>query len=110
MSFANIFHIYLPKGVACLDISSADSGKGRSKLSSNKILHGFHLVEGKSGHEMEDYLVAQYRYECDHELGLFAIFDGHMGDRVPSYLKANLFDNIIKEVFFSTSSSTTFAS
>ncbi|XP_042391397.1 probable protein phosphatase 2C 44 [Zingiber officinale] len=86
--------------VACLDKSSADSGKGSSKLSGNKVSHGFHLVEGKSGHDMEDYHVAQYRLECGRELGLFAIFDGHMGDRVPNYLKANLFDNIIKEPSF----------
>ena len=86
------------QSAACLNSSSADTGKGRSKLSSNKIKHGFHLVEGKSGHDMEDYHVAEYKYEKNHELGLFAIFDGHLGDKVPSYLKANLFSNIIKEV------------
>jgi len=86
------------QSAACLNSSSADTGKGRSKLSSNKITHGFHLVEGKSGHDMEDYHVAEYKYEKNHELGLFAIFDGHLGDKVPSYLKANLFSNIIKEV------------
>uniref|UniRef100_A0A0A9FZD1 protein-serine/threonine phosphatase n=1 Tax=Arundo donax TaxID=35708 RepID=A0A0A9FZD1_ARUDO len=49
---------------------------------------------------MEDYHVAEYKYEKNHELGLFAIFDGHLGDKVPSYLKANLFSNIIKEPLF----------
>jgi serine/threonine protein phosphatase PrpC len=67
-------------------------------LSTNKVTHGFHLVEGKSGHDMEDYHVAEYKYVKNHELGLFAIFDGHLGDKVPSYLKANLFSNIMKEV------------
>ena len=89
---------YLLKSAACLK-SSADTGKGQSKLSSTKVSHGFHLVKGKSGHDMEDYHVAQYSYENNHELGLFAIFDGHMGDSVPSYLKANLFNNILEEVF-----------
>lgn len=47
---------------------------------------------------MEDYHVAEYRKKKDHVLGLFAIFDGHLGDRVPTYLKDNLFDNILQEV------------
>jgi hypothetical protein len=86
------------QNAACLNSSSTDTGKGRSKLSTNKVTHGFHLVEGKSGHGMEDYHVAEYKYVKNHELGLFAIFDGHLGDKVPSYLKANLFSNIMKEV------------
>lgn len=49
---------------------------------------------------MEDYHVAEYRKIKNHELGLFAIFDGHLGDRVPSYLKDNLFVNILHEVSF----------
>nr|XP_010913809.1 probable protein phosphatase 2C 44 [Elaeis guineensis] len=88
------------KSAACLHSSSADTGKGRSKMSSNKVTHGFNLVEGKSGHEMEDYHVAEYRCENGHELGLFAIFDGHLGDGVPSYLKHNLFNNILREPVF----------
>nr|CAB3485711.1 unnamed protein product [Digitaria exilis] len=71
----------LIRSAACLNSSSTDTGKGRSKLSSNKVTHGFHLVEGKSGHDMEDYHVAEYKYEKNHELGLFAIFDGHLGDK-----------------------------
>jgi serine/threonine protein phosphatase PrpC len=47
---------------------------------------------------MEDYHVAEYRKEKNHELGLFAIFDGHLGNRVPSYLKDHLFNNILDEV------------
>ncbi|WCJ44455.1 Protein phosphatase 2C family protein [Euphorbia peplus] len=35
-----------------------------------------------------------------HELGLFAIYDGHLGDAVPSYLQKNLFSNILKEEDF----------
>lgn len=55
-------------------------------------------MKGQSGHDMEDYHVAEYRQKKDHVLGLFAIFDGHLGDRVPTYLKDNLFDNILQEV------------
>ena len=85
---------------ACLDPSYSpnSSGKGKSKSSIKKSSHGFHLVEGKSGHAMEDYHVAEYRKEKNHELGLFAIFDGHLGNRVPSYLKDHLFNNILDEV------------
>ncbi|GMY35230.1 probable protein phosphatase 2C 44 [Fagus crenata] len=86
--------------VTCLRSSSADSGKGTSKSSTNKVAHGFHLVEGKSGHDMEDYHVAEYRKKNNHVLGLFAIFDGHLGDRVPSYLRDNLFKNILDEPTF----------
>lgn len=86
------------QNATCLKSSSADSGKGKSKSSTNKVSHGFHLVEGKSGHDMEDYHVAEYRKKKNHVLGLFAIFDGHLGDRVPSYLRDNLFNRILDEV------------
>lgn len=95
------FHLSpVDKAAACLISSSAGdtAGKGRSKKSSNKWAHGYHLVKGQSGHDMEDYHVAEHRYERGHELGLYAIFDGHLGDSVPSYLKGNLFTNILKEV------------
>lgn len=94
------------KNVACLkSLSSSSSdcgkgGKGKSNSSNNKVSHGFHLVEGQSGHDMEDYHVAEYRKKKNHTLGLFAIFDGHLGDRVPTYLKENLFNNILEEPNF----------
>ncbi|KAJ9129875.1 hypothetical protein P3X46_022178 [Hevea brasiliensis] len=84
----------------CLNSSFPDSGKGRSKSSGKRLSHGFQLVEGKSGHDMEDYHVAEYRKIKNHELGLFAIYDGHLGDRVPSYLKDNLLRNILQEPNF----------
>ncbi|XP_027101085.1 probable protein phosphatase 2C 44 isoform X2 [Coffea arabica] len=90
------------KKAACLDFSPPDTGKGKSKVSGSncKLAHGFHLVEGQSGHSMEDYHVAEYRKRGGHVLGLFAIFDGHLGDRVPSYLKDNLFNNILEQPNF----------
>lgn len=62
------------------------------------ITHGFHLMKGKTSHAMEDYLVSEFKQEKDKELGLFAIFDGHLGHDVASYLQNHLFDNILKQV------------
>ncbi|WVZ03950.1 hypothetical protein V8G54_024756 [Vigna mungo] len=59
--------------------SDSDSGKGKSKMKKH-ITHGFHLVKGRSGHAMEDYVVAQFKQVDNNELGLFAIFDGHSGE------------------------------
>ncbi|XP_047156842.1 probable protein phosphatase 2C 39 [Vigna umbellata] len=81
--------------------SDSDSGKGKSKMKKH-ITHGFHLVKGRSGHAMEDYVVAQFKQVDNNELGLFAIFDGHSGQSVPDYLKTHLFDNILKEPNFWT--------
>ncbi|KAJ1442400.1 PPM-type phosphatase domain [Sesbania bispinosa] len=52
--------------------SDPDSGKGKSKMSKHTT-HGFHLVKGRSDHEMEDYHVAQFKQIDNNELGLFAI-------------------------------------
>ncbi|CAN7034742.1 hypothetical protein IGI04_032158 [Brassica rapa subsp. trilocularis] len=73
----------------------SSSGKGRSDEGS--IKYGFSLVKGKANHPMEDYHVANFINIQDHELGLFAIYDGHMGDTVPAYLQKHLFSNILKE-------------
>ncbi|KAB2044017.1 hypothetical protein ERO13_D01G048400v2 [Gossypium hirsutum] len=79
--------------------ATAESGKGKSKASKN-IKHGYHLVEGKSLHPMEDYVVAEFKHVGDSELGLFAIFDGHLSQVIPDYLKSHLFDNILNEPDF----------
>ncbi|EPS66804.1 hypothetical protein M569_07972 [Genlisea aurea] len=76
-----------------------DAGKGKHR-SSRRITHGFHLVKGKSNHAMEDYLVSEMRLSGDNELGLFAIFDGHMGHDVANYLQSHLFNNILKQSDF----------
>ena len=55
-------------------------------------------MEGKSNHAMEDYVVAQFKQVDENELGLFAIFDGHLSHEVPDYLRSHLFENILKEV------------
>ncbi|XP_043718927.1 probable protein phosphatase 2C 9 isoform X1 [Telopea speciosissima] len=80
--------------------STSGSGKGRS--SQGPIKYGFNLVKGKANHPMEDYHVAKYVHIKGHELGLFAIYDGHLGDSVPAYLQKHLFPNILKEEEFWT--------
>ncbi|VFQ95579.1 unnamed protein product [Cuscuta campestris] len=69
----------------------------RKSMKKRRISHGFHLVEGKMDHGMEDYLVAENRRMNGHDLGLYAIFDGHSGHKVAEYLRTHLFDNILKE-------------
>ncbi|KAL0310497.1 UNVERIFIED_CONTAM: putative protein phosphatase 2C 28 [Sesamum angustifolium] len=51
-------------------------------------------------HGMEDYLVAKRKEIDGHELGLYAIFDGHSGRDVAEYLQDHLFDNILNEPDF----------
>ncbi|CAN6479878.1 unnamed protein product [Victoria cruziana] len=63
-------------------------------------MYGFSLVKGKASHPMEDYHVAKFVRVNGHELGLFAIYDGHLGDSVPAYLQKHLFNNILKEEEF----------
>jgi protein phosphatase 1L len=77
------------------------TGKGKGKMSKN-VTHGYYLVKGKSNHAMEDFVVSEFRQLNDNDLGLFAIFDGHMGHDVASYLQNHLFDNILKEHDFWT--------
>lgn len=55
-------------------------------------------MKGKANHGMEDCLVSEFKQFGDKELGLFAIFDGHMGHEVAKYLQDYLFDNILKQV------------
>ncbi|PIN15195.1 Serine/threonine protein phosphatase [Handroanthus impetiginosus] len=78
-----------------------DAGKGKS-IFSKRITHGFHLMKGKSNHAMEDCLVSEFKIVESNELGLFAIFDGHMGHDVAKYLQGHLFDNILKQSDFWT--------
>ncbi|CAK9323683.1 unnamed protein product [Citrullus colocynthis] len=88
--------------------SAADTGKGKGKLTTNNnnnkknknISHGSYLVKGKGNHPMEDYLVSDFKRVKEHDLGLFAIFDGHLGHDVANFLQNNLFHNILKEADF----------
>ncbi|CAM0906052.1 unnamed protein product [Alopecurus aequalis] len=77
------------------------TGRGKSKASARKVTYGFHLVEGKMAHGMEDRHVAEFRRLDDgNEVGLFGVFDGHSGADVAAYLRNHLFDNILGEPDF----------
>ncbi|XP_021888499.1 probable protein phosphatase 2C 28 isoform X1 [Carica papaya] len=69
---------------------------------SPKVSHGYDLVKGKMGHGMEDYIVVETRRVNRHQLGLYAIFDGHSGSQVAEYLHTHLFDNILSQPAFWT--------
>ncbi|KAK1308518.1 putative protein phosphatase 2C 58 [Acorus calamus] len=92
--------LYKMKLKAGFGSSTSETGKGKSKMSGKYITHGYHLVKGKSSHPMEDYVVAKFKKVQSSELGLFAIFDGHMGHDVPDYLQSHLFANILNEPEF----------
>ncbi|KAG6500418.1 hypothetical protein ZIOFF_040263 [Zingiber officinale] len=79
---------------------SSGAGKGKSYQGSVKVAYGFSLVKGRANHPMEDYHVAKFIQIRGQELGLFAIFDGHLGDSVAAYLQKHLFTNILKEEDF----------
>ncbi|KAE8716775.1 putative protein phosphatase 2C 17 [Hibiscus syriacus] len=51
---------------------------------------------------MEDYHVAKFAQLREHELGLFAIYDGHLGDSVLCYLQKHWFSNILEDEEFWT--------
>lgn len=80
--------------------SSLRCGNGRSHQW--RFKYGFSLVKGKANHPMEDYHVAKFVHDCGKELGLFAIYDGHLGHNVPAYLQKHLFSNILNEDDFWT--------
>uniref|UniRef100_A0A0E0EBV5 protein-serine/threonine phosphatase n=1 Tax=Oryza meridionalis TaxID=40149 RepID=A0A0E0EBV5_9ORYZ len=100
MAGKEIYHKMKDKVKDAFSSSGPETGKGKTKLSGKRVKHGYHLVKGKSNHPMEDYLVAEYRQEGEHDLGLFAIFDGHLGHTVPDFLRSHLFDNILKQEMY----------
>lgn len=86
------------KEKACFMASMPDSPDTRGKGGASKrITHGSHLVKGKSNHAMEDCLVCEFKQVHNNDLGLFAIYDGHMGHDVANYLQTHLFNNILNE-------------
>lgn len=101
-----LLNFYFMDSLCCFNASysklvggrSSSTGKGRSNVGLVKF--GFSLVKGKANHPMEDYHVAKFVQLQGHELGLFAIYDGHLGETVPAYLQKHLFSNILKEEEF----------
>lgn len=94
---------------ACFSVAAPASPDTSVKGKHRKhVTHGYHLVEGKSNHAMEDCLVAELKQLDDNELGLFAIYDGHMGHNVAQYLQTHLFPNILKQVILLSNLSLSF--
>ncbi|KAL6840707.1 hypothetical protein ACP4OV_029571 [Aristida adscensionis] len=90
---------------AAAAVRGTGKGKSRARAASGrrKVTYGFHLVEGRMAHGMEDCHVAEFRRLDDgNEVGLFAVFDGHSGADVATYLREHLFDNILGEPDFWT--------
>ncbi|XP_050225777.2 probable protein phosphatase 2C 28 [Mercurialis annua] len=77
-----------------------DEEEEEEESSSKNTSYGYHMVRGKMEHGMEDYVVAERRKINGHDLGLYAIFDGHSGRDVAKYLQSKLFDNILSESEF----------
>ncbi|KAG6387073.1 hypothetical protein SASPL_152255 [Salvia splendens] len=82
------------------DIMSAILKEENRKRAKQHVSHGCHLVEGKMKHGMEDCLVATCKKIDGHDLGLYAIFDGHSGRDVAQYLHDHLFHNILNQADF----------
>ncbi|WOK92171.1 putative protein phosphatase 2C 41 [Canna indica] len=93
---------FLRSCCSCLSGPSLTVGKGRNSEGHIRVSYGFSLLKGAADHPIEDYHVANFIRMRDQELGLFAVFDGHLGDSVPAYLQKHLFANILKEEEFWT--------
>ncbi|KAM7492570.1 hypothetical protein LguiA_035491 [Lonicera macranthoides] len=93
--------LYKMKEKVGLGSSTAETGKGKSKMSKH-ITHGYHTLKGQALHDMEDYVFAQFKQVNENELGLFAIYDGHLSHDIPDYLRSHLFENILNESDFWT--------
>ncbi|KAH7278709.1 hypothetical protein KP509_38G053300 [Ceratopteris richardii] len=58
---------------------------------------------------MEDFAVSETKVIDDHDVGLFAIYDGHLGHEVAEYLHRNLLTNILNQPSFWTDPTTAVA-
>ncbi|KAH7306642.1 hypothetical protein KP509_22G023500 [Ceratopteris richardii] len=75
---------------------------GSGNTHHHRINYGSYVMKGKTNHAMEDHIVCEVKRIKEHALGLFAIFDGHLGHAVSCYLQANLFNNILDQPAFWT--------
>ncbi|XP_010509708.1 PREDICTED: probable protein phosphatase 2C 28 isoform X2 [Camelina sativa] len=83
-----------------VDDNGDDDDEEHERYCRREFDHGYHLVKGQMGHSMEDYIVADTKTVKGHNLGLYAIFDGHSGHDVADYLQNHLFDNILSQPDF----------
>lgn len=85
-----------------IDIPNSQTDKIKTTNGSDnlRVTYGFHLVKGAGQPTLEVYVVAETRKIGEPNVGLFAIFAGFMGTKVPEYLQSHLFNNIILEPTF----------
>lgn len=89
--------------------------RGGGEGEQTNVTFGYARVKGLHDHPIEDYHVARMTSLDGIEIGLFAVFDGHAGTEVASFLEQELFDRIlahpnfksdpkktIREIYFST--------
>jgi serine/threonine protein phosphatase PrpC len=79
--------------------ATAWAGAGEGRRSS--VTFGYARVKGLRDHPIEDYHVARMQSFNGEEIGLFAVYDGHAGTEVASYLEQELFDKILADPNFS---------
>lgn len=78
--------------------ATAWAGGGEGWRSS--VTFGYARVKGLRDHPIEDYHVARMQSFNGEEIGLFAVYDGHAGTEVASYLEQELFDKILADPNF----------
>lgn len=71
-----------------------------------RLKHGLFISKGKSNRAMEDFAVSETKRINGHYVGLFAVYDGHLGHEVGQYLQANLLNNILNQTSFWTDPTT----
>ena len=90
-------------GLLCVHFQQAaglDRKKGwNSALRGRRVIHGSFVSKGKSNRPMEDFVVLETKRVNDHDVGMFAVYDGHLGHEVARYLQSNLLGNILDQVF-----------
>ena len=74
--------------------ATAWSGGGESRQLES-VTFGYARVKGLRNHPIEDYHVARMQSFDGNEIGLFAVYDGHAGTEVASYLEQELFNKIL---------------
>jgi menaquinone-dependent protoporphyrinogen IX oxidase len=67
-------------------------------LRGRRVIHGSSVSKGRSNRPMEDFVAAEMKRVNDHDVGMFAVYDGHLGHEVARYLQSNLLGNILDQV------------
>lgn len=81
--------------------ATAWSGGGEGRQL-DSVTFGYARVKGLRDHPIEDYHVARMQSFDESEIGLFAVYDGHAGTEVASYLEQELFNKILAHPNFAS--------